>query len=163
MTIIAEVSPAHTGLLSVIFLIPLLLCFVVLTKLSYDFLWNHQKRKLSKKFAIIALVAIVSFCITLFCYYYAEVVHYDVFWGALPYAMVSLFWGHGNAATYILFVERMKAIFGSSVYKSFTSSYTFLSISFSFSTLGNRLTSFFINAFYKYGSSVVRAYARNAP
>ena len=115
MSILGRPSPARSVLLCIIFLIPLTLCIMLLIRLLYNFLCKKDKSLI--KLRAISIIGILSFIITSFSYYYAEQFTYNVFWGALPYAMVSLFWGHGNGATYLLYMFRMESIFGETQYR----------------------------------------------
>ena len=115
MSILGHPSPARLVLLSITFVIPLGLCTLLLLRLIYNFLFKSDKSYF--RLRAISIIGTLSFIITLFFYYYAEQSTYDVFWGAVPYAMVSLFWGQGNAATYLLYMFRMESIFGDTQYK----------------------------------------------
>ena len=117
MSFLAESSVGRSVLLSILFVIPFITVISLLVRLLYNFVFSNDGKSLIRV-QVVSVICILSFSITLFCYYFAEMFTYNVFWTALPYAMVSLFWGHGNAATYLLFMFRMKRIFGQTTYRS---------------------------------------------
>eukprot|EP01083_Nonionella_stella_P083249 230114_1 len=102
--------PSHIVLHIFLNMVPIILSLVLLISLIYHF--ATHKKKIRMELKLTAVVGIVSFISTLSCYFVADGFQYDVFWGRESYAMVSLFWGHGNASAYLLFVQRIKTVFG---------------------------------------------------
>jgi len=100
----------------IVHFIPLVICILLTTIMLYNFVVT--KDKIIGHLKVLAIIGVCAFNTTLFCYWYSEQYNYDIFWGHISYAMVSLFWGQGNGATYLLLVSRMKLIFGKSQYKS---------------------------------------------
>ena len=103
-------------LLMFIFFIPLLICM----SLSLVMIWHFifAKDKIFMHLKALSIIGVCAFCTTLFCYWYSEQWNYHFQWAHLSYAMVSLFWGQGNAAVYLLLLSRMRLIFHRSAYKS---------------------------------------------
>ena len=79
---------------------------------------NKNKKKIHLRFRIISICGISFFIITLFCYFYAETFTFSVVWGFEPYALVSLFWGHGNLFSYLLYVQRINTAFAKTSYNA---------------------------------------------
>ena len=117
---------------SIPFFVSLLLCFILWIEFLYfatfdKFLFfkyiindkdneknqrQQKKHPMRLKFKILSIVGISFFIITISCYINADIFNYNVFWGVEAYAFVSLFWGHGNLFSYLLFAQRIHTIFG---------------------------------------------------
>jgi len=103
----------HITLYVILFITPTIICFGLLSKLVFDFAQNTKSaKKIQIKLKALSIAALSSFICTLICYFIADGFQYNIFWAHESYAMVSFFWGHGNAFAYLLFIERIKTAFG---------------------------------------------------